>query len=59
MKQFLRRRPAPTRSQVHQQLNRFARRRQARLAVVPPASRDQHSLFDWIEEELSAVQGAA
>ncbi len=51
MKQSRRRRPAPTRAQVHQILNQVVHDHANHLALVPPVSRDQLALFEWAEED--------
>ncbi len=57
MKHFRRRRPAPTRAQVHQILNQVVHDHASHLAFVPPVSRDLVALFEWAEEDQ--IEGAA
>jgi hypothetical protein len=60
MKQFRRHRPAHTRAQVHQRLNKVVHNHSAHLAFVPPVSHDQLALFEWAaEDDLAGMQDAA
>lgn len=51
MKHSRHRRPAPTRAQVHQILNKVVHDHASHLTFVPPVSRDLVALFEWAEED--------
>ncbi len=58
MKQFHRRRPAPTRAQFRNQLRKVVQDAN-HLLFIPPVSRDQLQLFSWVEEDVADLQDAA